>query len=75
MNGETSAAWPAIYVITGPVGLGMIVYGRKQKEVLPLVFGVAIAGCPYLIRTACLAALAGVGLVVLFVVTRKYVQR
>ena len=75
VNGETSAAWLAICVITCPVGLGMIVYGRKQKEVLPLAFGVAIAGYPYLIRTAWLAALAGVGLVVLFVVTRKYVQR
>ena len=49
----------------------MIVYGRKQREALPLVFGFAIAGCPYLIRTAWLAALVGVGLVALFVAVRK----
>ena len=71
MNGETSAAWLMITVVASAVGMGMIVYGRKQKESVPLVFGFAIAGYPYLIRTAWLAALVGVGLVVAFVAVRK----
>lgn len=72
MNGETSTAWLVITVVASAVGMGMIVYGRKQKEALPLVFGVAIAAYPYAIGTAWLAALVGVGLVLLFGVMRRY---
>ncbi len=72
MNGETSAAWLAITVVASAVGMGMIVYGRKQKEALPLVFGMAIAGYPYLVHTAWIAALVGVGLVAVFLAIRKY---
>ena len=73
MNGEMGAGWLVVALITGAVGMGMIVYGRKQKEPLSLIFGVAIAGYPYLVRTTWIAALVGVGLVVCFAAARKYI--
>ena len=72
MNGEMSTTWLAITVISSAVGMGMLVYGRKQREAVPLVFGFAIAGYPYLVHTAWLAALVGVGLVAAFLAIRKY---
>ncbi len=66
-----STAWFMITVVTSAVGMGMIVYGRKQREALPLVFGVAFAGYPYLVHTAWLAALTGIGLAALFMALRK----
>lgn len=46
-------------------------YCRRQREALPLVFGFAIAGYPYLVRTAWIAALVGVGFAALFMAVRK----
>ncbi len=71
MNGGMSTAWIVITVISSAVGMGMIVYGRKQQEALPLLFGVALAGYTYLVHTAWIAALVGVGLVLLFGVVRR----
>ncbi len=73
MNGETGVGWLVVTMVAGAVGMGLIVYGRKQREPLPLVFGVAIAACPYVIRTAWLAAAVGVGLMVAFAAVRRYV--
>ncbi len=71
MNGETSAGWLMVTLIASAVGMGMIVYGRKQKEPLPLVFGVALAAYPYVIHGAWLAAAVGVGLIVVFILLRR----
>lgn len=71
MDGGMSTAWIVITVIASAVGMGMIVYGRKQKEALPLLFGAALAGYTYFVHTAWIAALVGVGLVLLFGVMRR----
>ena len=72
MNGETGVGWLVVALVAGAVGMGMIVYGRKQREPLPLVFGVALVAYPHLIRTAWLAAAVGVGLIVAFAAIRRY---
>ncbi len=72
MNGETGVGWLLVTLVASAVGMGLIVYGRKQKEYLPLVFGVAIAAYPYVIHSAWPAAAVGVGLIVAFAAIRKY---
>lgn len=72
MNGETGLGWLVVTLIAGAVGMGLIVYGRKQREPLPLVFGVAIAACPYVTHSAWLVAAVGVGLTVAFAAVRRY---
>jgi hypothetical protein len=71
MDGEISAAWLMISLAAGAVGMGMIVYGRRRKEAMPLVFGVVLAGYPYLVNTAWAAALVGVGIIAAFITARR----
>ena len=72
MNGQIGAGWLVVTLVAGAVGMGLIVYGRKQREPLPLVFGVALAAYPYVIRGAWLAAAVGVGLIAAFAAIRRY---
>ena len=72
MNGETGVGWLIVALVAGVVGIGLIGYGRKQKEPLPLLFGVAIAAYPHVIRTAWPAAAVGIGLIVAFAAIRRY---
>ena len=72
MNGETSVGWFVVALVAGAVGMGLIVYGRKQRESLPLVFGVAISAYPYVIHNAWLAAAVGVGLIGAFIAIRRH---
>jgi hypothetical protein len=72
MNGETGGGWLIVALVAGAVGMGLIVYGRKQREPLPLIFGAAITACPYVIRRTWLAAAVGIGLMVVFAAIRRY---
>ncbi len=71
MNGEMSAGWLVVTLLASAVGMGMIVYGRKQREPLTFVFGVALSAYPYVIHGAWLAAAVGAGLVAAFVFLRR----
>ena len=72
MNGESSGLWLIIAVVTGAVGTAMAVYGIRQKEPLPLVFGIVIGIVPMLVSSGWVAALLSVAVGVLFVAARKY---
>lgn len=50
-------------VILGSVGLGYLVYGRKQKNPIALISGVALCGIPYFVSNILLLAAAGIALI------------
>jgi hypothetical protein len=52
-------------LILGSVGLGYIVYGRKQRNPIALVSGVILCGMPYFISNIILLAAAGIALMAL----------
>jgi len=52
-------------VLFGAVGLGLFVYGKKQKALVPLACGVALMVLPYLVSNAWLLAGVGLALVVI----------
>lgn len=72
MNGETGNLWLIVVIVTGAVGTAMAVYGIRQKEPLPLVFGIAIGVVPMVVRSGWAAAVLSLAAVALFVVARKY---
>jgi hypothetical protein len=52
-------------VILGSIGLGFIVYGRKQRNPIALVSGVVLCGMPYFISNILLLTAAGIALTAL----------
>ena len=72
MNGETGILWLIVVVVTGAVGTAMAIYGIRQKEPLPLVFGIAIGVVPMVVRSGWAAAVLSLAVGTLFVVVRKY---
>jgi hypothetical protein len=52
-------------VILGSIGLGYIVYGRKQKNPIALISGVVLCGIPYFTSNIILLAAAGIALMTL----------
>jgi hypothetical protein len=46
-------------LLFGSIGLGYVIYGRKQKAVVPLLCGLALMVFPYFVSNALL--LAGIG--------------
>lgn len=72
MNGESSSLWLIVAVVTGAVGTAMTVYGIRQKEPLPLVFGIGIGIVPMLVSSGWVAAFLSLAVGVLFVIARKY---
>jgi hypothetical protein len=52
-------------LILGSIGLGYIVYGRKQKNPIALISGVVLCGVPYFTSNIILLAAAGIALMVL----------
>jgi hypothetical protein len=52
-------------VIFGSVGLGFLVYGRKQRAVVPLVCGIALMGFPYFVSNVSVLVAVGVVLMAL----------
>ncbi len=58
-------------VLFGAIGLGLFVYGKKQKRMVALFCGIGLMVCPYFIPNAYLLTLAGVVMTVLpFIIKR-----
>lgn len=49
----------------GAIGLGYIVYGRKEQKGLPLLAGVGLSVFPFFISNLLLVILIGAGLILL----------
>ena len=49
-------------VLFGSIGLGFFIYGKKQRAVVPLLCGVALMVCPYVVPNAYALAAVGIGL-------------
>jgi hypothetical protein len=52
-------------VIFGSIGLGFLVYGKKQKAIIPLLSGLGLIVFPYFISNLYILILSGVILVAL----------
>jgi hypothetical protein len=52
-------------LLFGSVGLGFLVYGKKQKAVVPLVCGLVLMIFPYFIANTILLVAIGVVLIAL----------
>ena len=50
-------------LLFGSVGSGFLVYGKKQKAVVPLICGLALIVVPYFISNVWLLVAAGAALV------------
>jgi hypothetical protein len=57
---ESTLLWGVVF---SSVGLGFLIYGRKQRSVVPLVCGVALMVCPYVVTNALGLVAAGLVLV------------
>jgi predicted membrane protein len=58
----SSLLWGLLF---GSVGLGFLVYGKKQKAVVPLVCGLVLMIFPYFIANTILLVAIGVVLIAL----------
>ncbi len=52
-------------LIFGSVGMGYLIYGRKQKHGIALLSGVALCVLPYLVSDLLFLTLIGVGVLAL----------
>lgn len=58
-------------VIFGSIGLGFLVYGKKQRALVPLFCGIALIVFPYFIPNALILVVVGILLVAIpFVIKR-----
>jgi len=56
----SSLLWGLLF---GSIGLGFLVYGRKQRKVVPLVCGLALMVFPYFVANTVLLVVLGVTLI------------
>ncbi len=52
-------------LIFGSIGMGYLIYGRKQKHGIALLSGVALCVLPYLVSDILFITLLGVGIMAL----------
>jgi hypothetical protein len=52
-------------LIFGSIGLGLFVYGKKQKAIIPLFSGIGLMVVPYFISNLYILILSGIILVAL----------
>ena len=52
-------------MIFATIGMGYVIYGRKQRHGIALISGVALCVLPYLVSDILLITLMGVGVMVL----------
>jgi predicted membrane protein len=58
---DTSAVlWGLLF---GSIGLGFFIYGKRQRAVVPLVCGLILMICPYLVSNTILLVALGLVLV------------
>lgn len=62
MAGEAQIIWGIIF---GSIGLGYVVYGKRQKAVVPLFVGVFLFIIPYFLSNTYILVTVGAFLVVL----------
>jgi len=55
----SSLLWGLLF---GSIGLGFVIYGRKQRAVVPLLCGLALMTFPYFVSNSILLVVIGVGL-------------
>jgi len=60
--GNMDSTYLIVTIVTGAVASGMVVYGIRQKEPLPLVFGVVLGVIPMVVTS-------GWGVLVLSIIT------
>jgi hypothetical protein len=58
----SSLLWGLLF---GSIGLGFLIYGRKQRAVVPLVCGLALMIFPYFVSNTILLITIGVVLIAL----------
>ena len=54
-----------LVMIFASIGMGYVIYGRKQRHGIALISGVALCVLPYLVSDILLITLMGVGVMVL----------
>jgi len=58
----SSLLWGLLF---GSIGLGFLIYGRKQRAVIPLVCGLALMIFPYFVSNTILLIAIGIALIVI----------
>ena len=59
-------------LIWGSIGVGYFIYGRKQQSIVPLIGGILMVTASYLVGSAWLMSVIGVGLMaVVYVLVRN----
>ena len=58
----SSLLWGLLF---GSIGLGFLIYGRKQRAVVPLVCGLALMIFPYFVQNTILLIAIGIALIVI----------
>lgn len=71
MDTETSGLWWLVAIVTGAIGTGMLVYAIRQKDPVPLVFGIGISIIPMLASSGWASALLALAAGGLFIAVRK----
>ncbi len=59
--GNSSYLFAAL--IWGSIGLGLAIYGKRQKAIVPLLGGIVLMGISYLVSSALYMSLLGAALV------------
>ena len=62
MESTSQLVWSMVF---GAVGLGFLVYGRKQRAIVPLAVGMALIIFPYFVSSTYLLVITGAVLVIL----------
>lgn len=60
MDSEAAILWGLLF---GSIGLGFLIYGRRQRMVVPLACGLALMVYPYFVSSSLLLVLIGVVLI------------
>ncbi len=51
-----------LHIVFGSIGMGYLVYGRRQKQIMALLSGIGLVVCPYFVSSLVLLVIIGVGL-------------
>ena len=65
-----SGSWLLWGLLFGSIGLGLFLYGKKQKAVVPLACGLALMIFPYFVPNTILLVVVGVTLIVVAYLVR-----
>ena len=71
MNLDPNSLWASL--VWGSVGLGCLIYGKKQGKVVPLFGGLSILVGSYFLETALTMSLVSIGLMVaIYILAKRY---